>query len=295
MDALDYNEKRGYSRPEIKLIQTVVQADVDGVWGPKTVAAVRGFQGVNGLERDGLVGPQTWEAIQAEAEPAWPLDVHTERLEWVTVPADEYDGRGYDRHTLREDVAAAYMRVYQRLHDLGAVLTSSGSRRRLSARVNPNRSATSMHYVGRALDLFVYSGMQDPATDPYVITGDEESGLTVWARVSEDEEDPGARLVVLDPILGRNPTWRNDTLELPAINLTELFAQHGFHPIRPRTSFWGGSNYGGAEWWHFQYQEGLVEGVTTFGDELLRLYTVDELKDTAPWRYRRRTWGENWR
>lgn len=36
---------------------------LDGIFGPRTNAAVRTYQGSHGLVVDGIVGPQTWQAL----------------------------------------------------------------------------------------------------------------------------------------------------------------------------------------------------------------------------------------
>lgn len=43
---------------------------VDGIFGPKTLAAVKAFQGLNGLTADGIVGPKTWRALLGAATPS---------------------------------------------------------------------------------------------------------------------------------------------------------------------------------------------------------------------------------
>jgi uncharacterized protein (TIGR02594 family) len=40
-----------------------VLGEVDGVWGRRTIAAVKAFQTQQRLEVDGIVGPQTWAAL----------------------------------------------------------------------------------------------------------------------------------------------------------------------------------------------------------------------------------------
>jgi hypothetical protein len=59
-------------------------------------------------------------------------------------------------------------------------------------------------------------------------------------------------------------------------------------------SFFTGGTWLGAEWWHFQYETGLEQGVSSFGNELLKVYDREQLEDTPPWRYRDRVFGVNW-
>jgi hypothetical protein len=288
VNPVSWNRRRGYSRSEVELIQTVVGTTVDGVWGPETVAAVKGWQDAQGLVVDGLVGPITWAAIQEHTDGLAPPGPPPQRLRWAEVPADEWS-HGYDRFTLRQDVAKAYWKVYRELSAEGGQITSSGGRRRLTAHVGPNRSATSLHYTGRALDLYAYSGMVDPKTDPLVVTADphEKRCWVVYARIDEGDE---VELPAITYESRKKPIKVTGRFR----NLTKLFRKHGFERIRARASFLDGGARGGAEWWHFQWEEGLVSGQTTFGDELLRIYTEVELKGTPPWKYRRRVWGENW-
>jgi hypothetical protein len=178
--------------------------------------------------------------------------------------------------------------VREKVLDAGGIIPSSGGRRRLTAKVSPNRSATSLHYIGRALDLYVYSAMVDPHTDPLVVTRDpeRERGWIVYARA------PAGADMTLQAF-----TYAMTEVETSGrfINLTELFAEHGFEGIRARRSFFRSGpneNNGAAEYWHFQDLTGLVRGVTRFGDELLQLYTSAEVNGTPPWDYRDRTYRD---
>lgn len=56
------------SNSSVAAIQTVLNGhgyglDIDGIPGPKTDAAIRDYQGKNGLVVDGIVGPRTWAAL----------------------------------------------------------------------------------------------------------------------------------------------------------------------------------------------------------------------------------------
>ncbi|MEM9717303.1 MAG: peptidoglycan-binding protein [Pseudomonadota bacterium] len=296
---------------------------VDGIFGPRTEAAVVSFQEYEGILADGIVGPQTMEALEGAyarrqvelASPGSLFDAEfdgvvsaernddvQQRIPLVRVKMDAY-GEGYGRITMRADAAAALEKVRETLHAHGAILTTSGGIRSLTANVSSNRSATSMHYVGRAVDLFVYSGMNNIDDDPYVIrprksapTGDETRGTdrywTVYARCKK-QGNLAKHQTFEDAVTYRN---RKSGVETSGkfLNLTELFRLHGFSAIRARPSFERGGSWLGAEWWHFQYEKGLVKGVSTFGGELLRTYNRASIEGTPPWKYRDRVFGETW-
>jgi peptidoglycan hydrolase-like protein with peptidoglycan-binding domain len=47
----------------LNFVKGVKELMVDGIFGPKTEAAVRGFQQNENLSVDGIVGKQTWTAL----------------------------------------------------------------------------------------------------------------------------------------------------------------------------------------------------------------------------------------
>ncbi|HEY8126202.1 MAG TPA: peptidoglycan-binding protein [Methylocystis sp.] len=65
--------KTGSSEHPIKTLQHLLRARghnavVDGVFGPKTEAAVKEFQTGHALTADGIVGPITWAALVVEVK-----------------------------------------------------------------------------------------------------------------------------------------------------------------------------------------------------------------------------------
>ncbi|MFC1685373.1 peptidoglycan-binding protein [Pseudomonadota bacterium] len=268
---------------------------IDGDFGEKTEDAVIRFQEAEGLYADGVVGTRTMAALEhglreqlleQQSPGVDSLDPDPQRLPFVRVPADKYRD-GYDRFFLRSDVADAYSEIHRQVIDAGGKMTSSGARRSLTANVSPSRSATSFHYTGRALDLHVGSGMESPSRDPYVITKDGDRLWRVYARA------PGGEQQELEAVTYGNRN-RSRTVSGNFLDLTALFQTHGFSPIRARKSFFTGGTWLGAEWWHFQYEKGLVAGETTFGEELLKVYSKDTLRPTPPWQYRERVYKVNW-
>lgn len=292
--------KLGSQGEDVKTLQEALSKighssiKVDGDFGEKTEDAVIAFQEEQGLYADGVVGAHTQHAINNAlsnlADEQTGLDSvsrsHTTPNAFVRVPADKYRD-GYDRFFLRNDAAEAYQRVRASILHKGGIITSSGAKRSLNANVSPSRSATSFHYTGRALDLQVGSGMENTRRDPYVITPDGDRYWRVYTRAE------GGESMSLDAVTygSRN---RTRSVNGNFIDLTALFEVNGFKRIRARKSFFTGGTWLGAEWWHFQWEEGLIKGETTFGSELLRVYPESTLTGTPPWRSKDNIFGVNW-
>ena len=60
----------GSTGEEVKKIQELLGVDIVGKFGPKTEAAVKGWQSANGLTADGVVGPNTWAKMFATKQEA---------------------------------------------------------------------------------------------------------------------------------------------------------------------------------------------------------------------------------
>jgi len=268
---------------------------IDGDFGEKTEDAVIRFQEEEGLYADGIVGTRTMTALEKALrehllEQQSPgidsIEENPQRLPFVRVPADKYRD-GYDRFFLRSDVADAYNEIRREVVEAGGKITSSGARRSLSANVSPSRSATSFHYTGRALDLHVGSGMESPNRDPYVVSSDGDRYWRVYVRAE------GGQQMEIDAVT-YSSRKRPRKVSGNFIDLTELFENNGFTRIRARKSFFNNGTWLGAEWWHFQFEKGLVEGESTFGNELLRVYSEETLRPAPPWQYRDRVFHVNW-
>ena len=55
--------KEALDAPNISCVPASTPTEIDGVFGPRTKAAVRDFQQSKGLPDDGIVDPQTWPRL----------------------------------------------------------------------------------------------------------------------------------------------------------------------------------------------------------------------------------------
>ena len=110
----------------------------------------------------------------------------------------------------------------------------------------------------------------------------------MWCKTDNEE-------VPIRKIEGYTYHHTRKVVEGRMFSITEIAEKHGFKPIRARRYFMAGGHYAGAEWWHFQWEKGLTPGVSTFGGELVKIYTLEECRKFAPWEDTKHCiWKESW-
>ncbi|SHM26085.1 Putative peptidoglycan binding domain-containing protein [Caldanaerovirga acetigignens] len=117
---------------DVKLLQTLLnqhgyKLKVDGIFGPKTLAAVKDFQKKNGLKVDGIVGPKTLAKLAPKVaasteKPATPpvpqVPVQTQKVA-VKIGKVDYAAHGTKCYTVAvaavagDKIVAAYIDDYQ--------------------------------------------------------------------------------------------------------------------------------------------------------------------------------------
>ena len=193
------------------------------------------------------------------------------RLPLQECEADRVSGsQGTDRFRLRQDAAERFNALRAEVKAHGGVITIDKGLRSLAERRSVDRSVTSMHYLGLAFDLAADTGFFKPDTDTYVVNLGGNGYWEVWCRSSKAEEIK-LNAVYWDDV--NSGVDRTKVVQGKFINFTELCAQFGFYPIRPRMSFTRTRNrlYRGCEWWHFQANGLLIPNLSQFGIELLRI------------------------
>jgi len=317
--------KEGSRGEQVKLLQEGLAylgfhpGPLDGIFGSKTGDALADFQTKQRILSDGIFGPSTKRVYNSALgsggseyvilldEPSSSRVVpvaESDLLSWVRCPADKFEDRGgYTRTTLRSDVAVAYKAFYEEVKSLGGIVTSAGGRRKLSQKSSPSRSKKSMHYVGRAFDMALPTGMQNPAKDPFICCRDTSGNgrkWIVWCK-TDNSDVPEITLEGTYVTSKKNSRGKRYTVlktkmvTCRAFNFTEIAKKHGFERISARSSFFRGGSYAGAEWWHFQYEKGLVPAETTFGEELLRVYTMGQAEAFAYWDEAKNcSWQKSW-
>jgi hypothetical protein len=277
--------------------------------GPVTaenlVARVTEFQAANGqLYVDGKVGPKTLWALQH------PLLQADGLLELVDLQSDT-PPRGYDVERiirLRSDAAEAFGRIMTRVREKGGLILGAGGLRRLNEPDGPNRSASSFHYPGLAVDLSPYAGARNPAKDPYLCELSADNGWTVWTRGEGGEEREISAVTSARSDTGPSgaPRGRTDYVTITRtpvsgkfVNVTAIALEEGFHQISPRPAWRNFEirNFMSSEWWHFQYEKALTPEFSMFGIELSRVknyFNTNSLTGSTPWGERNRVFGKDW-
>ncbi len=306
--------KNGDKGKSVKMLQEALLSlgfhpgPIDSHFGDMTEEALEKFQKAKKISVDGLCGPTTYKELNSALAAAGLSQIELQKEEssdptapdkllgWVACPADKIQGRGgYTRVTLRSDAAESYNKLREEVIALGGVITSAGGRRGLSAKAGPSRSRKSMHYVGLAMDLALPTGMQNPEKDPYLIEMEEGRYWRVWCKTDNTSVPEVTIKSAYATRVGGKSVIKFKEIKCRAFDLTAIFMKHGWQRIKARRSFFKGGAYGGAEWWHFQYEKVLTPGVSTFGNEILKVYSLTQAKKFIYWNQSKNcVFGKTW-
>ncbi len=196
-------------------------------------------------------------------------DLEGQFREWKGLPADVWR-ESCPQAWLGSDFEADYLGVLHACRRSGAALIVGSGRRTHIQQVSSDTSPTSLHYLGRALDLCPQAGLL--AEDlPYVVVedGKDARGLPfarVYVRAGEGA--PGVEVRTLEALIYRQGEFEKVPVEGAFLDLTALLAKHGFARGAARDGYL--QDPGLWHWWHFHNLKGLLPGRTTFGMEMLR-------------------------
>ena len=261
----------------------------DGLFDEDTKQALVKFQYSAGLKPDGIFGRLSYAALRQAVHKHYTTIGAFKLFGKVVMPADQYD-KGYNSFRLRTDAAYWYKMFYNDMKVAGALVTSSGSDRSLDAKVSAARSTTSMHYIATAFDLYIYSGMIKPETDPYVVEKDGDR-WRVWARCADGK---GELRTIANPVTYRRRNGTGVPVKDWFMDLTAVAARYGYIAIKPRASFFTGGSEMGAEWWHFQNEFVLFPLYSAFGEELQTLHAPAAIQKSPLRQYAERVFKINW-
>lgn len=195
---------------------------------------------------------------------------------------------GYKRTAMRKDIGERYKALYKKVHELGGIITSSGGFRKLG---DPAKSANaafySHHKIGRAFDMTPYTCFVDEK-DPYFAESawgnkdkirTKKQAWNIWC-VSNNSSVPEVEITAwfVKHKSGKDIEFSSKKIKKRMFNFTELAKKYGFTGIYSRRYTMAGRDRGGLEWWHFQSNEGLVEMKTTFLEEVLKTYPIEEVR-----------------
>lgn len=294
---------------------------VDGDFGGGTEDALEAFQDDHGLRDDGVFGHDTEEvynkAVKKIGMLQWYVDLDwddygasepSEKLRWVSTKNDKWTNKagkalGLSRTTLRSDCAKAYQELQADVHAMGGILTTAGGKRPLKLRtgdpkkdkIGSAQSSKSLHYVGLAFDLALPTGGSS-LSQPYLLQRDpaNDRKWIVWCK-SDSADVPEVEIKVCVISGWKKTSLSYRTVKVRAFNFTELALKHGFDGISGRRSFFRGGRFTGSEWWHFQWSRALTPGVSTFGGELLKLYSKSKCERFLFWKKARNAvWKRSW-